>query len=119
MRLLIFRVPAWILLIWLVVLTVVPASERPNTGIEHNLEHILAFGLLGTLFALGYPNRLAWLIAGGLTFACLIELSQIPLPTRHARLSDFLFDTFATWLGIAAIHLLRRVLNNLPTESAG
>jgi hypothetical protein len=41
----------------LTVLTVVPAPERPSTGIEHNLEHFLAFALLGILFALSYPGR--------------------------------------------------------------
>jgi VanZ family protein len=87
------------------VLTVVPASERPSTGVPHNYEHILAFALLGVLFALSYPNQLTRVLIGTLVFALLIELSQIPLPTRHARLSDFLYDTAATWGGVAAIYL--------------
>src|SRR5438477_83972 len=57
MNLIVFRIPAWLLLVCFIVLTVVPAAERPSTGIQHDFEHILAFGLLGVWFALGYRDR--------------------------------------------------------------
>jgi VanZ family protein len=107
---LLFRVAAWLLAGCLLALTVVPASERPSTGVPHSLEHILAFLLLGTLFALGYSNHLLRLLAGTFAFTLLLELSQVPLPTRHARLSDFLYDSLATWIGIALIYLLPKRL---------
>jgi hypothetical protein len=43
-------------LIGLVVVTVVPASDRPVTGIQ--LEHFLAFALVASFFAITYPTRL-------------------------------------------------------------
>jgi VanZ family protein len=105
-----FRIPAWLLAACLVVLTIVPAAERPSTGAPHNLEHIVAFGILGVLFALGYPNRLVQLLAGTAAFTLLLELSQIPLPTRHARVSDFLFDTLAIWIGVILIYLMPKTV---------
>jgi hypothetical protein len=41
----------------LVVVTVLPASERPVTGVEHDYEHFLAFGFVGFTFALAYSQR--------------------------------------------------------------
>jgi VanZ family protein len=106
------RVLAWILLIGLVVLTVVPASDRPVTGIQHDLEHFLAFALVACLFAVGYPTRPLGLALCGTAFTLMIELIQIPLPTRHARLEDFVFDTLAAWIGIGLIHLSQKIHNS-------
>jgi VanZ family protein len=101
----IFRVPAWALLLLLFVLSVVPAADRPVTGVNHNLEHFLPFVLLGVLFALGYENCLSRLLIGGFLFAGLIELAQIPLPSRHARLEDFIVDLIAITLGLCVTNL--------------
>ena len=86
-------------------LSVVPASDRPETGVEHNYEHLLAFGLVGLVFALAYPWRPMVLFLSGIVFALLLELAQIPLPTRHARVEDFLVDALGTSLGITLAYL--------------
>lgn len=101
------RVLAWILIAGIVVLTVVPASDRPETGVEHNYEHFLAFALVGLVFALAHSHRLLLLLSSGVVFALLLELAQIPLATRHARLEDFLVDALGACLGIAAAYLTR------------
>jgi VanZ family protein len=101
----IFRMPAWALLLVLVVLSVVPATDRPQTGFNHNLEHFLPFVLVGILFALGYENHLPRLLIGGFLFTGLIELVQIPLPSRHARLEDFIVDLTAIALGLCVTNL--------------
>jgi VanZ family protein len=100
---------AWILIAGIVVATVVPASERPETGVGHNFEHLLAFGLVGLVFSLAYSWRLRVLISSGIVFALLLELAQIPLPTRHARIEDFLVDALRTSLGITLACLARSV----------
>jgi len=105
----IFRPPAWLLSLVLFVLTVVPATERPETGVDHNLEHFLPFAVLGALYALGYANQFRRLVLGGLIFAGLLELVQIPLPTRHARMEDFVVDAIAIALGICAVAILQAV----------
>jgi hypothetical protein len=103
------RVLAWILIAGLVILTIVPASERPVTGVEHNYEHFLAFGLTGLVYALAYPKRLVILLTQGVVFALALELLQIPLPSRHARLGDFAVDALAGCGGMVVAYLSKRV----------
>ena len=56
----------------------------------------------------GYRMRFwAWVTLGPL-FAGVIEVLQLGVPGRHARLSDFLVDTGAVLLGSAcAVFLLK------------
>lgn len=100
----ILRAPSWCIIVTLVALTIVPASERPVIGLPHAIEHLLAFGLAGLTFALAYSGRLRAFLPGAVAFALALELSQIPLPTRHARLEDFIVDAAAACLGILVVH---------------
>jgi VanZ family protein len=104
------RVFAWLLVIGLVVITVVPASERPVTGVQHGYEHFLAFGFVGFIFALAYSQRPIVLMLSAIVFTAVLELIQIPLPTRHARLEDFFTDALASCVGIGFAHLSARIL---------
>ena|SRR5579863_249926 len=54
------------------------------------VERFAAFGRVAGMFAIG-SNRvgLFCLLLVALVFCAGIELLQVPLPTRHARLSDF------------------------------
>jgi VanZ family protein len=104
------RAFAWLLVIGLVVITVVPASERPVTGVQHDFEHFLAFGFVGFIFALAYSRRPILLMLSAIVFTAVLELMQIPLPTRHARLEDFLTDALASCVGIGFAHLSGRIL---------
>src|SRR6266480_7696288 len=85
------------MLVWL---TVVPAAERPGTGLEHHLEHFGAFLLPGILFTLGFEVRTRTMLVISIAFAAIIECMQIPLPTRHARLGDFVIDAAGICAGI-------------------
>jgi VanZ family protein len=105
-----FRAFAWFLVLGLVVATVVPASERPDTGVQHGYEHFLAFGFTGFIFALAYSQRPMLLMPSAIAFTLALELLQIPLPTRHARLEDFLTDALASCVGIGLAHLSARIL---------
>jgi VanZ family protein len=89
----------------LVLLTIVPAADRPETGIEHHLEHFGAFLLPGILFAIGFAVRMRTMLLMSLAFAAAIECMQIPLPTRHARLEDFVVDAAGTCAGILLARL--------------
>jgi hypothetical protein len=94
---------AWFGILATVVLSVVPSSLRPVTGLGHQFEHFAAFALVAAIFAIGYRlplmklSMLAFLFCGG------IELVQLPLATRHARLSDFVIDFFASCLAIGLV----------------
>ena len=92
----------------LVILTIVPAAERPVTGLQHDVEHFGAFLVLGLLFAFGFRAQARSMVLGSIAFAAFIEGAQIQLQTRHARLEDFLVDAAALCVGILIARLVSR-----------
>jgi VanZ family protein len=94
------RIAGWLLLAVIAFLSLSPASLRPVTPVGHTMEHVLAHVLVGGLFGIGYSKR-PWLLVlslVGLTAA--IELAQLFVPGRHARLGDFVVDAGAACLGV-------------------
>lgn len=116
-----FKAAVWFSLLGLAVLTLIPADERPVSGFQHDLEHLIAFGPAGFLLGLAYAGRFRWLYPGALAFALVLELSQIPLPSRHARVSDLIVDAVAACLGLAAAQFLqisRKTVSHEDTQAA-
>jgi VanZ family protein len=106
----IFKAGACGSMLALAVLTVIPADERPVSGVQHVWEHFIAFGPAGFLFGLAYAMRFRWLYLGAIAFTLALELSQIPLATRHARVNDFIVDAVAACLGLAVVQAFRRMI---------
>ena len=104
----IIRLIAWVLLATAIVLTVVPAEFRPVTGAPSPIEHFVMFFLIGSAFALGYSRSDYPLCGAAIAFAGSLELLQHFVPTRHARLSDFVIDALAAVIGIALSGLVDR-----------
>jgi VanZ family protein len=104
-----FQFAAWLLALAIVILSLSPPSTRPVTGAGHNLEHLLIFLATGMAFALGYPRRFWLLPIALLAFAAAIEIAQVWVPGRHARLSDFLVDVTALYLGLLVSYLLAKL----------
>ena len=94
---------AWFGILAVVILTVVPATERPVTGLGQGFEHFAAFALVAGTFAIGYRLSLMRLLLLAFLFCGGIELLQVPLPTRHARLSDFVIDFFGSCFAIGLV----------------
>ena len=113
------RVIAWSLLIAIVVMTVVPASLRVVTGTPHNVEHALVFLVTGIAFGLGYELRITVICAAAIVFCAALELLQLAVPGRHARLSDFLIDSGAASFGIAIPWVARRLGEGPRTHAPG
>jgi hypothetical protein len=101
----IFQVAAWFLTIAIIVLSLVPASSRPVTGTGQGVEHLSIFVLTGFTFGLGYPRRPYVLIAALVGFAAAIEVAQLLASGRHARMSDFFIDGFASCVGVGLSRL--------------
>jgi len=99
----------------LVILTIVPAGERPVTFLPHDLEHFAAFCLTGLIYGFIVARRLGLLIVLALGFATLIEVLQIPLSTRHARWEDLLVDSAALCIGVL-IGRLARIMAPQPAS---
>jgi VanZ family protein len=103
---------SWLVIVGLVILTIVPADERPLTGLQHDLEHFVAFGLTGFLFGLAHAGYFRLLCLYAILFTLALELSQIPLATRHARVEDFIVDAVGACLGIAAAYAFQTLMKN-------
>jgi VanZ family protein len=95
------RIFAWLLAAAVAFATLGPPDYRPHAAITHDGEHGLAFVLVGLAFALAYPRQR--LLAAGLSVALIgvLELLQLFVPGRHARLEDFLVDALAALAGFA------------------
>lgn len=107
----IFRALAWLFIIAILVLSFVPASDRPTTGTSSNLEHLAIYVATGFAFAGGYAERLLVVTGGLVLFSGILEVMQNLAPTRHARLSDFLIDAGASMLGIVLFVVAKRILS--------
>ena len=95
------RIAGWLLLAAIVFFSLSPALYRPITPLGHTREHFLIHVLLGLAFGIGYAKR-RWLVALSLVaLTGAIELAQLFVPGRHARLRDFVIDAGAACLGVA------------------
>jgi len=101
---------AWACLIFIIYATLSSAGARPElTGTEPAwvvfIERFGAYALLGLLFCLAYPGRVALvclLVFGG---AVLLELLQIFIPDRDARVVDAAEKLTGGAVGISAARL--------------
>lgn len=109
---------AWLGVLGLVLATVVPARERPISNLPHDVEHLLAFAAVGGLVAFSFKTKPLLLFLLAIGFVACLEASQIPLPTRHARLEDLLFNAAGAWIGLAAGLGVRSMLIRTRTLKA-
>lgn len=100
------RAFAWCFAGAIVILSLVPPALRPETGAPHDLEHFIPYFVTGVAFSLGYPRKTSLLAAYLIVFCGLVELTQMLVPGRHARLSDFMVDALAVVLGVAIVLVL-------------
>jgi len=100
------RIAAWCLAATIVILSLVPPSLRPETGAPQILEHFTIFAATGFTFGLGFKRRHGLLAIFLVIFSGSIEIAQLFVPGRHARLSDFLIDSVAACIGLVASSLL-------------
>src|SRR6516165_3163137 len=106
------RAASWVIILGLVIVTVIPGDERPITGLQHDIEHFVAFGLAGLTFGFAYFQSVRVNLLSAFVFTLVLELSQIPLATRHARLRDFMVDATAACVGIVIGHLCRKLVKD-------
>jgi len=102
------QIAALLLFVANTIFSLVPPSYRPLTTLPHSFEHFVTFFFLGLALGLGYANRYLLNLLLLMAFASLIELAQIFVPGRHARVSDFLTDAIAATFGVSLTLILRR-----------
>jgi VanZ family protein len=101
---------AWACLIFIIYATLSSADARPElTGTEPALvvfiERFGAYALLGFLFCLAYPGRVALVCLLVFGSAVLLELLQIFIPDRDARIVDAAEKLTGGAVGISAARL--------------
>jgi VanZ family protein len=84
-----------------------PAVPSPSNGNPAQVRTRRYFFLAGVAFSVGYARRELILCIAAILFSAVLEISQLMIPGRHARLSDFLVDAFGACIGIVAVSLLR------------
>jgi VanZ family protein len=103
-------IAAWACLIFIAYATLSPASARPElTSAEPVLvvfiERFGAYALLGFLFYLTYSHRLAFVCLFVFGSAVLLEMLQIFIPDRDARIVDAVEKLAGGAAGISAASL--------------
>jgi len=104
------RVTGWLLAAIIAVLSFVPPWLRPQTPMPQGLEHFAIFAITGFAFGIGYNRRPIPVMVALVIFAAAIEIAQLYVPGRHARLSDFIIDALALCLGVAVALVPARTL---------
>jgi VanZ family protein len=105
MTTLLLRVVAWLLAAAVTFATLGPASYRPHSELGQDGEHAFAFVLVGLAFGLAYPRHRSTVVVTVLLIGVL-ELLQLLVPGRHARLEDFLVDAIAACVGFVVAALI-------------
>ncbi len=99
---LIVRRAAWLSILIVLVVTLVPVGFRPTTGLSPNIERFCVMAVVGALFAAGYPGRF-WLIVLTLSLtAAIFEPLQFIAAGRHPSLRDVGFKSLGAAIGAAA-----------------
>jgi VanZ family protein len=109
----ILRVFAWLLAAAVTFATLGPPRFRPHSNLGQNGEHALAFVLVGLAFGLAYPKHRLLTSAITVVMIGIIELLQLWVPGRHARIEDFLVDALTACAGLAVIAALDFAMQRL------
>ena|SRR5690242_3858112 len=112
------RLTAWLLAAAVTFATLGPPSVRPHSDLGQDGEHALAFILVGVAFALAYPRARLRVSAIAIVMTGVLEILQLWMPGRHARLEDFLVDALAACAGfvlVAGLDWMMRRTRPSPT----
>ena len=112
------RIAALSLTATIIILSLVPASLRPETGTPHLLEHFTIYAATGFTFGLGFTRRHDLLAILLVIFCGSIEIAQLFVPGRHARLSDFTIDAVSACIGLGTSSLLGLARSRVPASKS-
>src|SRR3954453_10050514 len=85
------RAAAWLCVLLLAYLSLVPAEFEVRTGIPGQIEHAMAYGGTAVLVAIAYPGiPRAYVVVGLGLYAGALEIGQLWVPGRHSAFLDWL-----------------------------
>ncbi len=99
------------------ILSLLPGTERPHTGLSGNVEHFLAYALaaIATRLSLFGLSSRAQVLGFSLASA-IFEIAQIWIPGRSAGVDNWLASTAGAALGAL---LARTIVHRSITRSVG
>jgi hypothetical protein len=97
---------AWTAFALIVFFTISPLSMRPGVTADPNIERFAAFALVGLLFGLAYPRRLAVDGSFVVIAAGVLETLQLMIRDRHGHMADALVKAAGGAFGVAAAALI-------------
>lgn len=104
------RMGAWLAVITVIVLSVMPGKMRPHILGNDYYEHFAAYFIIGGLLAIGYLRPMQLLSSGVLLAICAgsLEFVQLWIPGRTASAGGFATSTIGAWIGLLAVVVVRR-----------
>jgi VanZ family protein len=114
---------AWIAFVALIVFaTLSPLYLRPIISTHHtNIERFAVYALLGLLFGLAYPQRLAACLLLVVAAAGVLETLQLVMQDRHGHLLDALVKAgggvFGIGIAFVVVLMAERSVVVLPVQS--
>ena len=112
----ILRIFAWLLAAAVTFATLGPPRYRPHSNLGQDGEHALAFVLVGLAFGLAYTKNRLLTAAIAVVMIGVIEILQLWMPGRHARVEDFVVDALAACVGLAGAAVLDWVVRRIPAN---
>ena len=117
---LLIRRAAWLSILIVLLVTLVPIGWRPASGLSPNIERFCVMAMVGALFAAAYPRRF-WLIVLTLSLtAAAFEPLQFMAAGRHPSFRDVEFKSLGVVIGAAVGYAIAAItgLTARPTGPA-
>lgn len=94
----------------ILILSWMPASARPETGVNNLIEHCFAYAVTAFVTALAFvpPRTIRAVLAGMILLAGIAEFGQNFAPGRDPKMIDSLAGTLGASGAVAAFAAVRR-----------
>jgi hypothetical protein len=100
---------AWATVAFIIYATLVPLELRPTFGwITPDCERFAAYAVGAALLTLAYPRHWIRVALFAVVLAGVLELLQLAVPHRDARLADAVVKVAGALTGIAGAYLCNR-----------
>jgi hypothetical protein len=112
---------AWVTIAFIIYATLVPIGLRPTLGpISPNYERFVAYAIASVAIGLAYPRRPIRVATMVIALVVVLEVAQLAIPGRDARVGDALIKALGALAGIGAAALgnQRMVRHVLPSAKS-
>jgi VanZ family protein len=99
-------IAAWAMLVFIAYATMSPIQQRPTLPMPTGYQHLLAFVLLGALFATAYPRPVVLAVVIVIGSAVLLEAAQLLTADRHGRVIDAIEKIAGGTIGISLTQVM-------------